>query len=45
MGLSVGVMTTELSGDLSHYFANTDNKYSEYLTICSRIKKQLEQTK
>ncbi len=26
-------------GDLSHYFANTDNKYYEYLTICSRIKK------
>lgn len=26
-------------GDLSHYFANTDNKYSEYLTICSRIRK------
>lgn len=29
----------EIIGDLSHYFANTDNKYSEYLTICSRIKK------
>lgn len=26
-------------GDLSHYFANTDNRYSDYLTICSRIKK------
>jgi hypothetical protein len=26
-------------GDLSHYFANTDNKYSEYLTICSCIRK------
>jgi hypothetical protein len=29
----------EIIGDLSHYFANTDNKYSEYLTICSRIRK------
>ena len=28
-------------GDLSHYFANTDNKYSDYLTICSRIKKNV----
>ena len=28
-------------GDLSHYFANTDNKYSEYLTICSRIRKEV----
>ena len=26
-------------GDLSHYFANTDGRYSDYLTICSRIKK------
>jgi len=26
-------------GDLSHYFANTDNRYSAYLTICSRIRK------
>jgi hypothetical protein len=28
-------------GDLSHYFANTDNRYSNYLTICSRIKKMV----
>lgn len=26
-------------GDLSHYFANTDNRYSDYITICSRIRK------
>jgi hypothetical protein len=26
-------------GDLSNYFANSDNKYSEYSTICSRIRK------
>lgn len=25
--------------DLSNYFANSDNKYSEYSTICSRIRK------
>jgi hypothetical protein len=29
----------EIIGDLSHYFANTDNRYSDYLTICSRIRK------
>ena len=29
----------DIISDLSHYFANTDNKYSEYLTICSRIRK------
>lgn len=28
-------------GDLSHYFANTNNSYSEYLTICSRIRKAI----
>jgi len=28
-------------GDLSHYFANTDNRYTDYLTICSRIKKAI----
>ena len=30
-------------GQLSHYFANTDNKYSDYLTICSRIKRSVRQ--
>ena len=29
----------EIISDLSNYFANYDNKYSEYLTICSRIRK------
>lgn len=29
----------EIIGDLSHYFANTNNSYSEYLTICTRIRK------
>lgn len=26
-------------GDLSHYFANTNNKYRKFLTICSRIRR------
>jgi hypothetical protein len=25
--------------DLSNYFANSDNKYADYSTICSRIRK------
>jgi len=29
----------DIIGDLSNYFANSDNKYSEYSTICSRIRK------
>jgi hypothetical protein len=28
-------------GDLSHYFANTNRAYTDYLTICSRIKKSI----
>ena len=31
----------DVIGQLSHYFANTDNKYSDYLTICSRIRKEV----
>lgn len=29
----------EIINDLSNYFANSDNKYSDYSTICSRIRK------
>lgn len=29
--------------DLGHYFANTDNRYEEYRTICSRIKRAIRQ--
>jgi hypothetical protein len=29
----------DIIGDLSNYFANSDNKYSDYSTICSRIRK------
>jgi len=28
-------------GDLSHYFANTNNSYVDYLTICSHIRKRV----
>lgn len=29
--------------DLSNYFANSDGKYSDYSTICSRIKRAVRQ--
>lgn len=31
----------DVIGDLSHYFANTNNRYDEFLTICSRIRKNV----
>jgi len=33
----------EIIGQLSHYFANTNNAYSDFLTICSRIKREIRQ--
>ncbi len=29
--------------NLSNYFANSDNRYSDYSTICSRVKKAVRQ--
>jgi hypothetical protein len=33
----------EIISNLSNYFANSDNKYSDYSTICSRIKRNVRQ--
>lgn len=33
----------EMPMSLQHYFGNTDNKYKEYLTICSRIRREIRQ--
>jgi len=33
----------DIINDLGDYFANTDNKYSDYSTICSRIKRTIRQ--
>lgn len=33
----------EISQDLGHYFANSDNRYEQYCTICSRIKRSIRQ--
>jgi hypothetical protein len=38
-GFEVYLYDKDIIGDLSNYFANSNDKYSDYSTICSRIKK------
>jgi hypothetical protein len=40
-GFEVWCFRNAIINDLSHYFANTDNRYSDYVTICSRIRKEV----
>ena len=40
-GFEVWLFKKGIISDLSNYFANSDNKYSEYSTICSHIKKEV----
>ena len=42
-GFECYLFDRDIIGDLSHYFANTNNKYADFLTICSRIKKVVRQ--
>ena len=42
-GFECWLFDNGIIGDLSHYFANTNNKYENYLTICSRVKKAVRQ--
>jgi hypothetical protein len=37
------VADEEIISDLSHYLCNLDNRYSEYVAICSRIKRNVRQ--
>jgi len=37
------VADLDIIGDLSHYFANTNGRYKRFLTICSRIKRQVRE--
>ncbi len=37
------VSDLDIISDLSNYFANSDNKYTEYSTICSRIRRTIKQ--
>lgn len=38
-GFELWMAKNEIIMDLSQYFANTEQRYSEYQTICSRIRK------
>ncbi len=38
-GFEVFLYNKDIISDISHYFANLDGRYSEYVAICSRIKK------
>ena len=40
-GFECYVFELGIINDLSHYFANTNGAYNDYLTICSRIKKAI----
>jgi len=42
-GFEMFCFENDIIADLGHYFANTDNKYSEFCTICSRIKQAIRQ--
>ena len=40
-GFECWLADKDIIDNLSNYFANSDNKYTEYSTICSRIKKNV----
>ena len=40
-GFELWCWKNEIISDLSQYFANTENRYKEYQTICSRIRKEV----
>ena len=40
-GFECYCMDEGIIGDLSHYFANTNGRYKRFLTICSRIRKEV----
>lgn len=40
-GFECHVFNQGLNGELSHYFSNKDNRYAEYVAICSRIRKEI----
>jgi hypothetical protein len=40
-GFELFVFEKGLNSELSHYFSNKDNRYSDYVAICQRIKKAI----
>ena len=43
VGFENYVANQEVISNLKNYFANSDNKYSDYSTICSRIKSEIQE--
>lgn len=41
-GFELYCYDNDIISDLSHYFANLDNRYSDYVAICSRIRKTIK---
>lgn len=42
-GLNVYVRKQGIASGLDHYFANTNNKYRKFLSICMRIREEIRQ--
>jgi hypothetical protein len=42
-GFELYCFRNEIISDLSHYFGNLDNRYSNYVAICSRIRKTIRE--
>ena len=42
-GFECWLADKDIIADLSHYFSNYENRYTEYLAICSRVKKAVRQ--
>lgn len=40
-GFECHVFNQGLNGELSHYFSNKDERYTDYVAICSRIRKEI----
>lgn len=40
-GFEVWCFENNIISDLGHYFANTDDKYKDYCTICSHIRRSI----
>lgn len=42
-GFELYLFENGIIGDVSHYFCNLDNRYNDYIAICSRIKKAIRE--
>lgn len=40
-GFELYVAEQDLNTELSHYFSNKDDRYKEYVAVCSRVKKSI----